>query len=448
MRVLVTGGAGFIGSHVVDALRAAGHEPRVFDLRASPHHPEDEVDTVIGSVLDPRSLRAAMEDCQAVAHLAAAADVDDVAKRPAEAEELNARGTLNVLEAARGAGVGRVLYASTIWVYGGRTEDGTADEETPLGSPDHLYTATKLGGEMYCRSYSKLFGLDYTILRFGIPYGPRARPTAVIPALVGKALDGEPLTIAGTGEQSRRFVYVEDLAKGVVAALRPEAANRVYNLAGSEDVSVKQIAETVRELIGGTQIVHTPPRVGDFGGVEVSTALAQRELGWRDSTPFAEGLRRYVDWHRRAAPPSLTPRVPSMSLGSVADRIASVGLFIGAVALLAAYFVALHSVAGEDTTRSVVLASMGTLVLYTALARDRGVSRGVPARALMWIVVAAGALALVAPGPRGLLDLARPDLVVLLLCMGGGGFAVALAASGRRLVPRSPPEERSQDSGT
>ena len=229
MRVLVTGGAGFIGSHVVDKLRAAGHEPRIFDLRPSPHHAAGEVDTYIGDLLCVDDLRDAMTDCDAVAHLAASADVGIVANEPVEAEALNARGTLNVLEAARQSGVDRVVYASTIWVY----SDGCGnqvDEETTVGLPSHLYTATKLAGEMYCKSYSELYDVEFTILRFGIPYGPRARPAAVIPAFVRKALEGDPLTIAGEGTQSRRFVYVEDLAEGVADALQPVAANRVYNL--------------------------------------------------------------------------------------------------------------------------------------------------------------------------------------------------------------------------
>ena len=139
---------------------------------------------------------------------------------PVEAERRNARGTLHVLEAARRAGVGRVVYASTIWVYSD-TPAERHDESLPLHPPAHLYTATKLAGELYCHSYGELYGVEYTILRFGIPYGPRARPAAVVPAFVAKALAGEPLTIAGDGSQSRRFVYVEDLADGVVRALAP-----------------------------------------------------------------------------------------------------------------------------------------------------------------------------------------------------------------------------------
>jgi UDP-glucose 4-epimerase len=299
MRVLVTGGSGFIGSHVVDRLAAAGLEPRIFDLRTSPHHTAREVDTFLGDLLDSEALSHAMRGCDAVAHLGAMADADMVARRPCDAERVNSHGTLNVLQAAREAGVKRVIYASTIWVYSDADGD-EVDEETALGLPGHLYTATKLAGEMYCRSYAELYGLECTILRFGIPYGPRARPEAVVPTFVRKALAGEPLTIAGGGRQSRRFVYVEDLAEGVVRALAPEAANRVYNLVGDEDVSIRDIATTVSELVGDTTIEHTPARPGDFGGrIEISGERALVELGWQPQTPFRDGVSKYVVWQRR-----------------------------------------------------------------------------------------------------------------------------------------------------
>ena len=295
MRVLVTGGSGFIGSHVVDRLRAHGHEPVIFDLRRSPWHPEGTVDTVLGSITDRQALELALADCDAVAHLAAVADVNDVHAAPEDAERINARGTVAVLEAARRAGVKRIAYASTIWVYSDCVP-AEVDETTLLAPPSHLYTSTKLAGELYCKAYQELYGVDYTILRFGIPYGPRAREAAVIPAFVNKALAGDPLTLAGDGLQSRRFVYVEDLAEGVARAFDEVATNRVYNLASDETVTIKQIAERIKELMGDVEIVHTPARPGDFGGKLVSSERAGRELGWTAATPFAEGVRRYVEW--------------------------------------------------------------------------------------------------------------------------------------------------------
>jgi UDP-glucose 4-epimerase len=306
MRVLVTGGSGFIGSHVVDALLAAGHEPLIYDLRRSPHH--SEVECVVGDLCELERLESALDGCDAVLHLAAAADVNEVLAEPVEAERRNARGTLHVLEAARRAGVGRVVYASTIWAYSD-TPAARHEESLPLHPPAHLYTATKLAGELYCHAYGELYGVEHTILRFGIPYGPRARPAAVVPTFVARALAGEPLTIAGDGSQSRRFVYVEDLADGVVRALAPCAANRMYNLVGEEEVSIRAIADAVRAAVGDVEVVHTPGRTGDFAGAPVSGERAAAELGWRPATPFAEGMRRYVDWHRAAeAPRPVSPR--------------------------------------------------------------------------------------------------------------------------------------------
>src|SRR3984885_7762881 len=300
MRVLVTGGSGFIGSHVVDKLRAQGHEPVIYDLRPSPWHEAGSGEPVLGSITDREALERALQGCDAVAHLAAVADVNDVHREPEDAERVNARGTVTVLEAARRAGVKRIVYASTIWVYSDCAEDDV-DEDTLLPPPSHLYTSTKLAGELYCKAYQELYGIDYTILRFGIPYGPPAREAAVIPAFVNKALAGDPLTLSGDGLQSRKFVYVEDLADGVASGLDDAAVNRVYNLASDESVTIKQIAETIQELMGGVEIVYTPARPGDFGGKTVSSRRAETELGWTAATPFSVGVRKYIEWRHEQA---------------------------------------------------------------------------------------------------------------------------------------------------
>ena len=215
-----------------------------------------------------------------------------------------------MLEVAREAGVERVVYGSTTWVYSD-CRAGRVDEETPLPAPSHLYTATKLAGELYCKSYSELYDLEYTILRFGIPYGPRARDATVVAAFAAKAEAGEALTVAGDGSQSRRFVYVEDLAEGVVAALRPEAANRVYNLARDEEVTILEIAEAVRSQVADTGITHTPARTARLrrqGGVE-------RRGGRRARMERAATRRSPRDFGRTsnggapAAPPR-RPRLP------------------------------------------------------------------------------------------------------------------------------------------
>jgi len=296
MKILVTGGSGFIGSHVVDVLLAHGHEPRIFDIVPSPYCTPEEVETVVGDLLDLETLRAAARGCDAVIHLAAVSDVNDVVRDPSRAELVNARGTEVMLEAALLEKIKRVLYASTVWVYGGAAGEEPLDEDTSLVPPAHFYTATKVAGELFCHSFDELYGLEQTILRFGIPYGPRARASTVVAQFVSRALAGEPLTVTGDGAQTRQFVYVEDLAEGVVAALAPVAAGRTYNLVGSEQVSVRQIAETVQDLVGNVPIVHVDDRPADLRSSAISGERAERELGWRLETPFHQGVRRYVAW--------------------------------------------------------------------------------------------------------------------------------------------------------
>lgn len=296
MKVLVTGGAGFIGSHLVDKLRDRGVEVRVFDM-VMPTFRKD-IEFYHGSLLNFEAVRMALSGIDAVFHLGAIADVKDAYEDPHYTESINVRGTINILEAVRrSSGINRVIYGSTTWVYS-EADGEYVDEKTPLHAPSHIYTATKMAAEYYCLAYNKLYNLEVTILRYGIPYGPRARDGAVIPMFVTKALKGEPLTLAGDGSQYRKFVYVEDLAEGNVLALKEIAKNKIYNLEGKEKVTIKQIAETVGKIIGNTKIENIPARPGDFSGKEISAELAKKELGWEARTPLEEGVRKYIEWFK------------------------------------------------------------------------------------------------------------------------------------------------------
>jgi UDP-glucose 4-epimerase len=439
LKALVTGGSGFIGSHVVDRLLAEGHEARVFDLLPWDYDARPGLEAVAGDLLDPGVLRSAAEGCDVIVHLAAAADVGLVAKDPAGAEKLNARGTLNVLEAARATGA-RVVYASTIWVYSDVAESHV-DEDSQLALPSHLYTATKLAGEMYCRAYGELYDVPSTILRFGIPYGPRARPAAVLPIFVNKALAGEPLTIAGDGRQTRRFVYVEDLADGVVRALVPEAGGRVYNLVSDEDTSVVDIAEAVRAAVGDIAITHVEGRSGDFAGACVSGERAAVELGWRARTPFAEGVERYVAWHRAqmeapttvatvapapAAPPSAAGARPlprATILGSALHRAG--GVVAGVLALLVyAYVLSAAGLPGDDEHTVLVIALLA-LASTVSVASTQG-------RIAVWGVAVVGAVLLIPARTTGAMDLSPLDPGLLALGLAGAGFALLAVKDGRR----------------
>jgi UDP-glucose 4-epimerase len=254
------------------------------------------VKAVLGDIADRDTAWRAARGCDAIIHLAAVADVSDVLVDPVRADRINVHGTQTILEAARHNEIDRVVYGSTVWVYGNAPIDGALDEDTPLSLPAHLYTATKMAGEMYCRSYTSLYGLGHTILRFGIPYGPRARAAAVVPSFVSRAQSGKALTIAGDGRQTRQFVYVEDLAEGVVAGLQSAAANRIFNLVGTEQTSVREIADTIRTLVAEVPIVHGPERPVDVRIPTISGARAAAELDWQPTVPFATGVGLYLDW--------------------------------------------------------------------------------------------------------------------------------------------------------
>lgn len=306
MRVLVTGGSGFIGSHVVDKLVDQGIRVRIYDL-IYPEFLEDYtperramVDYYQGSLLEAEKIRFAASTVSAIFHLAAVADVNDVFKDPRYAFDINVQGTFNILEAARQSQtVKRVIMASTVWMYQETPQgDGILTEDAPMALPSHYYTATKFAGEANCVSYAALYNVPYTILRFGVPYGPRARGAIVSAIFTRKALNGEPLTIAGDGSQFRKFVYVEDLARGCVLALKDVAKNKIYNLEGEEKVSIKNIAETVKEIIGNVEIVYTEGRKGDFSGKEISNEKAKKELGWEPKTTFKQGMKKYIDWYK------------------------------------------------------------------------------------------------------------------------------------------------------
>jgi len=296
-RVVVTGGSGFIGSHVVDALRDAGHEVTVVDYQVRPHRPDVEYEDV--DLLDLSSVLEATRGAEHIFHLAAVSNVNYAFKYPVYTTNLNIVGTANILESARINGKARVYMASTVWVYNGSPGSKDLDETTPfyLGGAGHIYTSTKMAGEMICHNYAQLYDVPFTILRLGIPYGPRMREQLLIPIFIKKALNGESLTVAGKGEQFRNFLYVRDLADAHVLAMSDIAVNKTYNLEGPRKITVLEVAEHIRGIVGEyVKIEFVPPRPGDFHGKEISAEVARRELGWNPAVEFEDGLLRTVEW--------------------------------------------------------------------------------------------------------------------------------------------------------
>jgi len=306
MRIAVTGGCGFIGSHVVDHLIRDGHDVTVLDVGRRWVNPSAEYRHA--DIFDATALDATVAGADAVYHLAGAADVNDVAADPVRAVRLNVEGTTRVLDAARSAGVGRFVLASTVWVYGAAVGRGELTEEAPidLRSPGHVYVATKLAAELLVHSYREMYGQHFTILRYGIPYGPRMREALVIARFVRAAAAGQPITIAGTGEQQRNYVFVEDLADAHVRALVPAAVDQTLALEGGTPVSVREIADTVCSLVRPVPVRHEPARPADYEGVSISGRLAKELLDWAPVTSFAAGVRLYLDWLNQQ-PDELSP---------------------------------------------------------------------------------------------------------------------------------------------
>jgi UDP-glucose 4-epimerase len=297
MKCIVTGGAGFIGSHVVQALKAANHDVLAVDKQGN--------DICSADICDTQQLIKAFKefDAQMVFHLAAVADARHALANPVNAVNVNIGGTASVFEAARQAKVKRVILASTCWVCGAMRQ-GLIDETEPFSASGagHVYTTSKIAAELLAHDFKRLYGLPFTILRYGIPYGPGMWPGLVLRAFLDRAFAGQPLTIFGDGSVSRRFVFVKDLAQAHVLALQEVAENQTYNLEGMRAITIKELAELVAKLISGVKIEYKeePTRVGEFKQLRqlISNAKAYVELGWEPKTDLEEGVRQTVEWYK------------------------------------------------------------------------------------------------------------------------------------------------------
>lgn len=289
--ILVTGGSGFIGSHVVDKLVEQGYSVEVFD-KTKPSR--DDVKWFQGDLMSDEDVLLACKDVQGIFHLAAVSDVNIALSHPEVCLEVNENGTVKLLKAAVAREVERIVLASTTWVYG--NSEGNVDESTPIPMPDHIYTKSKLGQEHLVHNWHKHYGLSYTILRYDIPYGPRMRSNMAIATFARKAVKREPITIFGDGNQGRCFIYVEDLAEGNVAALKESGKNEIFNLAGNEFITLNQIVENLRQIFGEIDVRYDNPRPSDFKGAVVKIEKAKKLLNWEPKTPLPIGLRKYLEY--------------------------------------------------------------------------------------------------------------------------------------------------------
>jgi nucleoside-diphosphate-sugar epimerase len=304
MRALVTGGGGFIGSHLVDALLARGSRTRVLDnfatgRRANLAHVADDIELIEGDIQSYERVSKAIADCDVVLHQAALPSVPRSIQDPLTSNATNVIGTLNVLLAARDHGVQRVIYASSSSIYGSTPE--LPKHEALAAMPISPYATAKLAGENYARSFYEVYGLETVALRYFNVFGPRQDPeseyAAVIPRFIRRLATGQAPVIYGDGKQSRDFTYVENVVQANLLAIEGHGApGRVYNVACGEQISLIVLAATLNELVGsGITPTFARSRSGDVKHSVADISRAREELGYEPMVPLREGLVRTVE---------------------------------------------------------------------------------------------------------------------------------------------------------
>ncbi|MDH3499063.1 MAG: NAD-dependent epimerase/dehydratase family protein [Acidimicrobiia bacterium] len=286
MRVLVTGGAGFLGRHVAQHFGEAGHEVAIFDQAAS----DMEFESIVGDLVNANDVKAAVADKDVVVHIGAIGDVYLAGEQPALASSVNVTGSANIAEAAL-AGGAKVVYASTWEVYG-EPEYEPMDENHPT-NPDHPYNITKLAGERILMAAGHLRGLPIVALRLGTAFGSGLRPNSVFRIFIDKARAGEPITIQGDGAQGRQFTHASDIARAFLLAAESDITGVALNTIAPDTTSIKSLAEMVVERFP-TELTFGAPRPGDVPPALVSARKASEVLGWRAEVPFEAGLDELV----------------------------------------------------------------------------------------------------------------------------------------------------------
>jgi UDP-glucose 4-epimerase len=313
MRALVTGGAGFIGSHLALRLAADGHEVRILDnfatgRRSNVTRLADAVELVEGDIQSYERVHNAVVACDVVFHLAALPSVPRSIQDPLTSHATNATGTLNVLLAARDAGVRRVVLASSSSVYGINPE--LPKTEAMLPAPISPYAVGKLASEGYCRSFAEVYGLETVALRYFNVFGPRQDPrsqySAVIPRFISALLAGEPPTLFGDGEQSRDFTYVDNAVEANVLAMDAQGvAGETFNIACGERTTLNALVEELRDLIGSeVEPVQVAARTGEVRHSVADCSRAREVLGYEPRVGLREGLARTIEHFRESEVPA------------------------------------------------------------------------------------------------------------------------------------------------
>jgi dTDP-glucose 4,6-dehydratase len=302
VRVLVTGGAGFIGSHFVKRLLAAGEDVEVLDKLTYAGNPANLVETGVelrqGDIADPDVVARAAQGCDAVVNFAAETHVDRSILSARDVISTNVIGVQTLLEWARESG-GRLVHVSTDEVYGDLEAGGSSREDDPL-RPSSPYSAAKAAGDLQVAAYVRTYGVDAVVTRGSNTYGPNQYPEKVLPLFVTNALDGEPLPLYGDGRQIRDWLFVEDHCAGIEAVLRSGRAGEIYNIGGGDERENREITRMVIEQTGADPelVRHVADRAGHDRRYSLDTSKIRAELGWSPATPLEEGFARTVSWYR------------------------------------------------------------------------------------------------------------------------------------------------------
>jgi len=308
---LVTGGAGFIGSNLVDGLLSKDFRVRVLDnlstgKKENLEYVRSRIEFVRGDIRSDKDLRKAVKGASYVFHMAAIASVPQSVAQPIVTHEVNVTGTLKLLEASRKVGVKRFVFTSSSAVYGETDKFPSHEEDLPRpGSP---YAASKIIGEYYCRNFSELYGLETVALRYFNVYGPRQNPRSryanVIPIFLKRLLSGVSPEVHWDGKQSRDFVYVDDVvAANLLAMKKPGISGEVFNVGSRSEERIIDCLLGIQRVLGlkKVKIVHTPKRAGDVRRTFADVTKARRLLDYRPGVSFKEGLRRTIHWFLKNA---------------------------------------------------------------------------------------------------------------------------------------------------
>lgn len=308
MRYLVTGGAGFIGSHIVEELTRRGHEVIVLDdlsagKEANLSGVRKKIEFRLGSITDLAVVRSACKEVDFVVHLAARTSVPRSVKDPLETNQVNINGTLNVLVAARDAKVRRFVYAASSSAYG---ETPTQPKvETMQPSPISPYGVTKYVGELYAQVFGRVYGLENVSVRYFNVFGPRQDPTSQYSGVLSRfmlaVLQGNPPLVYGNGEQSRDFTYIENVVDETLRACEAKGASgMVFNGGTGAKITLNQVLKLLEKVSGKKiQAKYDPPRTGDIRDSQADISLARKVLGYRPLVQFEEGLQRTWDWYKQ-----------------------------------------------------------------------------------------------------------------------------------------------------